>query len=107
MIIGEGEKMPAAITQPHFEFVDEWAKRKGIDFNNSHEILISKKRVIKRLQKEINNANKDFGSWEQIKAFELTSDVWSIENGLLTPTMKMKRKNIKEKYLDLYHKIYK
>jgi len=107
MIIGEGEKMPAAIIQPHFEFVDEWAKRKGIDFNNSHEILISKKRVIKRLQKEINNANKDFGSWEQIKAFELTSDVWSIENGLLTPTMKMKRKNIKEKYLDLYHKIYK
>jgi len=106
MIIGEGEKMPAAIIQPHFEFLDEWAKRKEIDFNNSHKLLIINKRVIKRIQKEIDIANKEFGSWEQIKVFELTPDIWSIENGLLTPTMKMKRKKINEMYMDLYDKIY-
>ncbi|SDW76118.1 long-chain acyl-CoA synthetase [Lutibacter oricola] len=105
MVIGEGEKMPAAIIQPHFEFLDEWAKRKGVSFKD-HEELVKNKKVIKRLQKEVSKANKTFGKWEQVKLFELTPDVWTIENGLLTPTMKMKRKLVKEKYNHLYQKIY-
>lgn len=107
MIIGEGEKMPAAIIQPHFEFLFEWAKRKGIETNNSFETIVKNKKVLKRIQKEIDKSNKQFGQWEQIKIFELTPDVWSIENGLLTPTMKMKRKVVKEKYKQLYLNIYK
>ena len=47
-----------------------------------------------------------FGKWEQIKRFELTPEEWSIDGGHLTPTMKMKRKIIKEIYKDLYDKIY-
>lgn len=106
MIVGESEKMPAAIIQPHFEFLYEWAKRKGINFKNTNESLLGKKKVKKRIQKEIDKANKNFGSWEQIKAFELTPDIWSIENGLLTPTLKMKRREILKKYKNLYDKIY-
>lgn len=49
---------------------------------------------------------KKFGKWERVKRFELTSDEWSIDAGHLTPTMKLKRKIIKEKYKDLYTKIY-
>ena len=105
MVIGEGEKMPAAIIQPHFEFLTEWARRKNITFSNFEELIASPK-VIKRIQKEISKSNKTFGKWEQIKLFELTPDVWTIENGLLTPTMKMKRKVVKEKYNHLYEKIY-
>ena len=45
--------------------------------------------------------NKKFGSWEQIKRFELTPDIWSIDAGHLTPTMKLKRKIIKEIYKDI------
>jgi len=59
-----------------------------------------------RIQKEIDICNRDFGNWEQIKKFEITSDEWTIEAGHLTPTMKMRRKVIKEKYQDLFLKIY-
>ena len=63
--------------------------------------------VIKRLQKEVDKYNKNFGKWEQIKRFELTPDIWSIDGGHLTPTMKMKRDIIKGIYKELYDKIYK
>ena len=59
-----------------------------------------------RIQKEIDFYNQKFGKWEQIKKFELTAEEWTIEDDLITPTMKMKRKKIKEKYKNLYQKIY-
>ncbi|MFK5959497.1 MAG: long-chain fatty acid--CoA ligase [Lutibacter sp.] len=108
MVIGESEKMPAAIIQPHFEFLIEWIKRKQLKINiSSFEDIISNKKVIKRIGEEIVFANSFFGNWEKIKDFELTSDIWSIENDLLTPTMKLKRKSIIQKYNHLYFKIYK
>ena len=63
--------------------------------------------VVNRIQKEIDKYNKNFGKWEQIKRFELTPDIWSIEGGHLTPTMKMKRDIIKGIYQELYDKIYR
>ncbi|MFL0093553.1 AMP-dependent synthetase/ligase [Tenacibaculum maritimum] len=105
MVIGEGEKMPAAFIQPNFEFLKEWAKRHGFSFT-SNEALISHPKVIERIQEEVTTCNVKFGKWERIKRFELTADEWSIDRGHLTPTMKMKRKIIKEIYKDLYNKIY-
>ena len=108
MVIGESEKMPAAIIQPHFEFLIEWIKRKELKIDvSSYEDIISNKKVIKRIGKEIVFANENFGNWEKIKDFELTSEVWSVENGLLTPTMKLKRKTILQKYSNLHQNIYK
>ncbi|MGV8945646.1 MAG: AMP-dependent synthetase/ligase [Lutibacter sp.] len=107
MVIGENEKMPAAIIQPHFEFLLIWAKRKGLQFEGSIEGVLQQKKVRKRIQKEINFVNKKLGKWEQVKAFELTSEIWSVENGLLTPTLKMKRKIILQNYMHLYENIYK
>jgi len=106
IVIGEAQKMPSAIIQPNFEFLFEWAKRKEININHSHQSLIENKKVIKRIQKEIDKTNKKFGQWEQIKVFELTPEIWSIENGLLTPTMKTKRSAIKQHYKQLISKIY-
>lgn len=106
MVIGEGQKMPAALIQLNFDFVKDWASRKRFDIGTSNETIISNPEVIKRIQEEIDHANEKFGNWEKIKRFELTSDVWSIEEGHLTPTMKLKRKIILEKYKDLYNKIY-
>ncbi|WP_407264444.1 AMP-dependent synthetase/ligase [Tenacibaculum maritimum] len=105
MVIGEGEKMPAAFIQPNFEFLKEWAKRHSLSFA-SNEALISHPKVIERIQEEVTTCNAKFGKWERIKRFELTADEWSIDGGHLTPTMKMKRKIIKEIYKDLYNKIY-
>ncbi|WP_025741679.1 AMP-dependent synthetase/ligase [Aquimarina pacifica] len=106
MVVGEGEKMPAAFVQPNFEFVKEWAERKNIQIGNSVEEMISNQTVIDRFQEEIDEHNKKFGKWEQVKRFELTPEEWSIELGHLTPTMKLRRKIIKEKYKALYLKIY-
>lgn len=106
MVVGEGEKMPAALIQINFNFVKDWCKIHEIEFT-SDESIIQNPRVIDRIQREIDEANKKFGHWEQIKRFELTPDIWSIENGHLTPTMKMKRKEIKLKYNNLLEKIYR
>ena len=102
MIIGESEKMPAALIQVNFEFAKDWATRKRLD----PATILTHERFINRIQKEIDFHNQKFGKWEQIKRFELTTDEWTIEEGHLTPTLKMKRKVIKEKYKDLYQKIY-
>lgn len=106
MVIGDGEKMPAAIIQPNYDFLREWAIRHDAKLNGSNEEIISNPKVIERIQEEIDHANERFGNWEKIKRFELTPDIWSIEAGHLTPTMKLRRKIIREKYQYLYDKIY-
>jgi long-chain acyl-CoA synthetase len=107
MVIGEGEKMPAAIIQPNFEFIRDWIDHKEYnDIGKSEKEIANSEKVINRIQKEVDKYNQNFGKWEQIKRFELTEDVWSIDEGQLTPTMKMKRNVIREKYNDLYEKIY-
>ena len=106
MVVGEGQKMPAAIIQPNFEFLKEWAKRHNIPCKGSNKDIICNQQVIDRIQKEIDKGNAKFGQWEKIKCFELTPDIRSIDNGLLTPTMKPKRTIILKKYADLYNKIY-
>jgi long-chain acyl-CoA synthetase len=106
MVIGEGEKMPGAFIQPNFEFVKEWAKIHKITLGSSDAEISSNPDVIKRIDEEVESINKKFGHWEQVKRFELTPDVWSIDGGQLTPTLKLKRKIIKEIYKDLYAKIY-
>ncbi|WP_417867473.1 AMP-dependent synthetase/ligase [Xanthomarina gelatinilytica] len=106
MVIGEGEKMPAALIQVNYEFIEEWAKRHHIRFKSKEDIA-SNQKLRERIQEEIDEANKKFGHWEQIKKFEITPNAWTIEDGHLTPTMKMKRKVIKEIYKDLIEKIYR
>ncbi|AWH75167.1 long-chain fatty acid--CoA ligase [Dokdonia sp. Dokd-P16] len=105
MVIGEGQKMPAALIQPNFEFLEEWAKMKNISYSNLDELLASE-RVQDRYQQEVTEANETFAKWEKIKAFRLTHDAWTVEGGHLTPTMKLKRKIIRENYIHLYNDIY-
>lgn len=106
MVIGDGEKMPAALIQPDFGFIKEWGARKGKNLPADNKELVKNQDVIDRIQEDVNFYNEHFGQWEKVKKFELTPDVWSIEEGQLTPTMKMKRKVIKAQYMDLYEKIY-
>lgn len=107
MVIGDGEKMPAAFIQPSFEFVTEWASRKNIDLGNSLVELCNNEKVISRIQEEVDTFNERFGKWEKIKRFELTPEVWSVDLGHLTPTMKLKRRVVKDRYTSLYNKIYR
>lgn len=106
MVIGDGEKMPAAFIQPNFHFVKEWASIHHITIGESNAEICANSKVQERVLQEVNEINKKFGNWEQVKRIELTPDVWSVDGGHLTPTMKLKRKAILEKYKDLYQKIY-
>lgn len=107
MVIGEGEKMPAALIQPNFEFLSEWIQRKNHKIEITKKAMAASEIVQQRIQKEVNKCNKYFGKWEQIKVFIITPDEWSIEAGHLTPTMKMKRDVIKNMYSHLVEKIYR
>lgn len=106
MVIGDGQKMPAAFIQPSFDFIKEWAKIHKIAIGTTNEEIVSNLKVIERIQEEVDKLNEKFGNWEKIKRFELTPDLWTIEGGHLTPTLKLKRKVVMEKYLDLFNKIY-
>ena len=105
MVIGEGEKMPAAFIQPNYDFLSEWAKRHHIDYTDNSQ-LIANEKVQSRFQEEVDKVNEKFAKWEKVKQFRLTPDLWTVDEGHLTPTMKLKRKIIKEKYVALYNDIY-
>ncbi len=107
MVIGEGEKFPAAFIVPSFSFVREWAERKNIDLGDgSNRSIISNSAVNDRIQREIDEFNKGFGNWEQLKKFALLENELSIEANELTPTLKLKRKNILANYKTQYDQIY-
>lgn len=107
MVVGEGQKMPCALIQPNFDYVREFIKRNELPFDNPSNEEIAKAPMMKNLiEEQIKIINQQFGNWEQIKRIELTPEIWTIENGLLTPTLKHKRKNIQAKYSDLYNKMY-
>jgi long-chain acyl-CoA synthetase len=106
LVVGEGQKMPAALIQPNFDFLREWARIHHEPIPGNNQDLIENPHVLNRIQQEIDAGNENFGQWEKIKRFELTPDVWGIDNGLLTPTMKPKREEILKKYKYLYNKIY-
>lgn len=105
MVIGEGEKHPAAFVQPDFEFLKSWADRKGIAYKDNKE-LVANEQVKERLMQEVDEINKNFGHAEQVKKIELTPDVWSVDSGHLTPKMSLKRRNVMDMYKSLYENIY-
>tara|TARA_B100001996_G_scaffold365192_1_gene334874 strand:+ start:1062 stop:2828 length:1767 start_codon:yes stop_codon:yes gene_type:complete len=106
IVIGEGQKMPAAIIQPSFEYVNQWAIEKNIKLHDEIESICNNNKLIETIQKEIDFYNDNFSQWEKIKKFKLTPEVWSIELGHLTPTMKVKRRIVEKKYKELIDKIY-
>lgn len=106
MVVGDGEKMPCALVQPDFNFIKNWAERKQLNIGSTPEEMAKSPELKQRIKKEIDYLNTKLGNWEQIKKIELTPEIWSIELGLLTPTLKLKRKAVKERYLKLYNELY-
>src|SRR5690606_6255321 len=98
--------LKTALVQPDFNFAKSWAERKEYKIGNTPQEMANSPELRARIEKEIDYLNTKLGSWEQIKKFELTPEVWSIEAGLLTPTLKLKRKAIKEYFINLYNRMY-
>ncbi len=105
IVIGDNRKFTAALIVPDITFVFNWCRKKGMQVKTYDEIK-SCETVKERIWKDIQKYNKRFSHIEQIKKFELTSEDWTVETGELTPTLKLKRKIILEKYKEVIEKIY-
>ncbi|MDP4209061.1 MAG: long-chain fatty acid--CoA ligase [Bacteroidota bacterium] len=105
MVIGENEKFASAIISPNFNFLHNWCSRHGVSFRDNFE-LITIPKVIARYQREISHINKTLGQTEQLKRFRLVAEEWSQNTGELSPTLKLKRKSICDKYREIIDDIY-
>ena len=106
MVVGDGEKMPTALVQPDFEFAKSWASKNNINIGVLPTEIANSNELKAEIEKEISKINVHLGKWEQLKKIELTPEIWTEDNGLLTPTLKLKRKAIKEHFIKLYDKLY-
>jgi long-chain acyl-CoA synthetase len=107
IVVGEGEKFPGAFIVPSFLFLKEWALQNNLNFDTiSNEEIVLQEKVLLKFKEEIDEINEFFGSWEQLKKFVLLPKEFSIDGGELTPTLKLKRKKIMEKYQKEYAILY-
>lgn len=105
MVVGENEKFAAAIICPSFEFLHGWCFAHKVTYRDNMD-LIQIPEVIARFQQEVDRINLGLGSYRQIKKFELTCQEWLTETGELSPTLKVKRKFLKEKYKVKLDRLY-
>lgn len=105
MVLGAGRKFPSAICILNEDGVKEWCKRHDITFTSLEE-MSKDQRVIDRVWKDVHRANEGFGKWEQVKKIIIDTEPFSIENGCLTPTFKVKRKPILAKYEEQIEGLY-
>lgn len=105
MVTGAEQKFTGALIVPAFNALREWCTEQGIQFNGN-ESIIKNDKVVSLIKDAVERYNQNFNQVEQIKKFELLSREWSVEGGELTPTLKLKRKVIQEKYRDAIERIY-
>lgn len=107
MVVGEGEKFPAAFVVPSYSNLMDWAKDFAKEIISlSKDAFLLNEKVKDKIMQEIDRINPAFGQWEQIKKISIIPQEFTIEGGELTPTLKMKRKKIIEKYSKNYKDLY-
>lgn len=105
MVVGENQKFPSALIVPAFAYAKEWLSKQGETVNSASE-LIKNKTFTEELDREIKRLNQNFGQWEQVKKLVLLPNEWTIDGGELTPSLKLKRRIIKEKFKKEIENIY-
>ncbi|MDP4290129.1 MAG: long-chain fatty acid--CoA ligase [Bacteroidota bacterium] len=105
IVLGENQRFAAALIVPDFEKVKSWCKGKGIKVNTKEE-MIERAEVNKLFRHEIDKKNRKLGKTEQIRKFCLLSDEWTVLSGELTPTLKLRRSVVMEKYKETIEKLF-
>jgi long-chain acyl-CoA synthetase len=105
MVVGSNQKFVGALIVPNVLGIKDALAKQGIIIANKQELLGSAD-VQKLVRQELNTYNKNFSEWEHVKRFQLVPDEWTIDGGEMTPTLKLKRKVIYEKYASLVDKIF-
>lgn len=106
MIVGENEKFASGIIVPAFSYIKDWLKQKGSENNISKQEIIQNPDVIASIRKDIREINKTLGEFEIVKRYKLITDEWSPETGEMSPTLKLKRNVLAERYNNLIDEIY-
>ncbi|WP_310394536.1 long-chain fatty acid--CoA ligase [Hymenobacter sp.] len=96
MVVGADQKFPSALVIPSFADLKGWCKRNGVD-DCSNEELIKNEKIVELYEGLVKKYNQSFAQWEQVKRIVLLPELWTVESGEMTPTMKVKRKAITEK----------
>jgi long-chain acyl-CoA synthetase len=97
LVVGENQKFAAALIVPDFTFLKSWCAIKGIEYTTNAD-MVNHEEVKSRYKKEVNEINKKFGTYEQIKKYKLMEEEWTIQTRELTANLKLRRKYICEKY---------
>jgi len=105
IVVGPERKFAGALIVPSFENLKEWAKQNKISYGTIHD-LVRNPAVLEMFKNIVEEFNQQFNHVEQIKKFELCAHEWTVDGGELTPTLKLKRKVIMEKYKDAIERIY-
>lgn len=105
MIVGENQKSVAAIISPNFNTLHYWALKHHLHYRDNAELL-SLPETKEKFRTVITEINRDFAAHEQIKNYRIVTDEWTANNGLLSPTLKVRRKVLLEKYKNLISEIY-
>lgn len=112
VVFGEGQKFAAALIVPDMNFIQSWNKRNRLILNKNKKEKKEKVEVLTDAEiktiiaKEVKHYNTFFGDTEQIKKFEIVNDKWTIENGIMTPTLKVKRKVVQQRYKALIDSMF-
>ena len=105
MVVGENRKFPAALIVPAFQMVADYFNQKGVELRSSREI-VADRQVHALIESEIQRLNEHFGHYAQIKKFVLLAEEWSLVGGELTPTLKLKRRQLVQKYSGEIESLY-
>ncbi len=105
LLIGEKRKFISALIVPDFEVLKSYAQKHDINVNGNEE-LITNPAIIELFQKEIDERQKYFSDYEKIRKFRLLPKAFTIEDGYLTPTLKIKRRVVEQEYADLIEEMY-
>ncbi len=105
VVLGENQKFVAALIVPDFQALKDWCEAEKVVYTHNGDMIhnLNVKNLIKN---EIDRYNQELSKTEHVVKFELLSDEWSQENGILTPTLKVRRKKIAEKYSGLIQHIF-
>jgi long-chain acyl-CoA synthetase len=106
MVVGENEKFASAIIVPAFSYIKDWLKQKGIDNNITKDEILLQPEVITAIRKDVGEINKSLGEFEVIKRYKLITDEWSPDTGEISPTLKLKRNVLAERYNHIIDEIY-
>jgi long-chain acyl-CoA synthetase len=106
VLIGDRRRFNSALIVPDFDYLEEYAREHHVRFGSKEELIIDEK-INGAVREDINNLQRDLAKYEQVRRFKLLSTPFTIENGDLTPTLKVKRKVVEQRYSELIESMYR